>query len=1144
MKTLTRITLVQWYRIEAIDIPIVGNTAIVGDNGAGKSALLDAVQAILTGCNKNRMVLNRGSNEQSSRKLWEYVLGVLSDPKNQDMEDDIRPREKAYCYLSLNFYDKETEETTCVGLCLYASLENMDDNLEGLFIGPGLIGSKDLFLDHQEDGRVFVLPWARAKERLEHKCPQMKFYKTSGQYTKELYHYLSEEAAAPIDSETILKALRAAFRLEKIEDPSEFIRQYMLDQDDLQIQELQAELQNYRYLEEKTRTVSQRITQLGHLEDFCSKVEDAHARELQGQWISLSARIDDGEDRANPFRDVLGDLENACEEMDKRKEDLDKNQGLLQTELGEKRAILSGLDINSQRKQITLNIEQEQARKESAIQKINNVLHQAERVLANKDASDIDILSKALNHLEACLPGENLIDRETWPTEPSRLDRCLAELREGMERCLPILDSRYGLLSSKLHDTGERQKEITRQVRDLENKKSPLCVETRGLIRALNEKGISATPLCEIVDVSHSKWRSSVESILGHVREALIVAPEHAEKAVRYYRGEGRREFPRCHIVNTTQTERWLAKQQDNSLAGCLVTENPHARAFLNRRLGNIICVESEKDLLSHSRAATSDGMFNSGGTITELQSVRPLLGQGETAREALLVEYKKEQQILIEKQTTLDGQQKQLGKFNSCLSGFNDWLDSNPISWPEIVAQREGAIQQLQVLGKQLERLAHNDREQQLENEIKKLDEQLTHVRTELGQLSQDRINAEREKAQKHSDLQGLETYLDGLQEDVNILRANPALDTARASDVLERWRDQEDHDCKRIIERADKEVTSARATIQTNEKKIYEGFAEYLRDYASDETGIERPNDFGGYTSLIKTRKKQLEDTALADYRAKAGRALIVAEETFRSKFVSRLIGKLDGVRSTIHQLNKILEKHPFHGEEIYKFRSNANPEYQHIIRFAEAVSKSGAQEAGGLFDPAGDPDSPHRQALDDIAAALQDPAQAKRLQDYRNYLIFQIEMLNKEGKSVGSLDYRIKKGSGGENQTPFYVAIGSSLAAAYRIRQGMDGKAHGGMSLAVFDEAFSKLGFNTCHRCTSFLTSINLQLLVAAPDEKFGTMAEVMDQVVWVTRDGGTVEVDVQYIKPSMRALLWQDNPYRNSVGGVPEVERESA
>ena len=211
--------------------------------------------------------------------------------------------------------------------------------------------------------------------------------------------------------------------------------------------------------------------------------------------------------------------------------------------------------------------------------------------------------------------------------------------------------------------------------------KSSVCVETRGLIRALNEKGISATPLCEIVDVSHSKWRSSVESILGHVREALIVAPEHAEKAVRYYRGEGRREFPRCHIVNTTQTERWLAKQQDNSLAGCLVTENPHARAFLNRRLGNIICVESEKDLLSHSRAATSDGMFNSGGTITELQSVRPLLGQGETAREALLVEYRKEQQTLIEKQTTLDSQQKQLGKFNSCLSGFNDWLDSNPIS-------------------------------------------------------------------------------------------------------------------------------------------------------------------------------------------------------------------------------------------------------------------------------------------------------------------------------------------------------------------------------------------------------------------------------------------------------------------------------
>lgn len=44
----------------------------------------------------------------------------------------------------------------------------------------------------------------------------------------------------------------------------------------------------------------------------------------------------------------------------------------------------------------------------------------------------------------------------------------------------------------------------------------------------------------------------------------------------------------------------------------------------------------------------------------------------------------------------------------------------------------------------------------------------------------------------------------------------------------------------------------------------------------------------------------------------------------------------------------------------------------------------------------------------------------------------------------------------------------------------------------------------------------------------------MAEVMDTIVWVTREGGTVDVEVVSIKPAMRAMLRTDNPYRLATG----------
>lgn len=70
-KKLNRVRLVNWMYFGDETFPIdCGSVLISGENAAGKSTVLDAIQMVLTG---NTTKFNKAANENSDRDLKSYV---------------------------------------------------------------------------------------------------------------------------------------------------------------------------------------------------------------------------------------------------------------------------------------------------------------------------------------------------------------------------------------------------------------------------------------------------------------------------------------------------------------------------------------------------------------------------------------------------------------------------------------------------------------------------------------------------------------------------------------------------------------------------------------------------------------------------------------------------------------------------------------------------------------------------------------------------------------------------------------------------------------------------------------------------------------------------------------------------------------
>ena len=117
-KVLTRVQLINWHFFENERITINGSTLISGENTAGKSTILDAIQLVLT---TNTRKFNVAANEKGNRDLRGYVradrhaVPDLRAAEGQPPAGPGNPR-AVLANVALEFYEEKGDRYFVIGV--------------------------------------------------------------------------------------------------------------------------------------------------------------------------------------------------------------------------------------------------------------------------------------------------------------------------------------------------------------------------------------------------------------------------------------------------------------------------------------------------------------------------------------------------------------------------------------------------------------------------------------------------------------------------------------------------------------------------------------------------------------------------------------------------------------------------------------------------------------------------------------------------------------------------------------------------------------------------------------------------------------------------------------------------------------------
>ncbi|MDX8506247.1 SbcC/MukB-like Walker B domain-containing protein [Mesorhizobium captivum] len=1126
MMQLVHIALVQWHLFSREDLAIAGDTAILGQNRSGKSTLIDLIQTVMTGGTRRWYQFNRSAGETGSRKsertLRGYCLGQLNEHEFL--------REEAVTNIALVFADPQgVRPPVSVGLCIEASATE-EAQVVGRYIAPGIRVDTDLLVEQLEGNKQRSASWALVRDRLEQSCNAKgtALIRPDGprnhirEYMRQLF-----TGRRHSDPERFVRAFVMALSFEDMRSVEDFAHKFLLAKNDINIGELRESIQRYRDIQKDIHELERRLAALRVLAELVARFISLLEREEIARGVArLAGLIEAGsallanlkERRDN--RASVGQTQHMIERCeDEIKSLIEQQDSLVAQSLAEgvagKRAV-----VQSELRAVELAQEAVAQRLQArfvAVARAASLLDHRDRLASLKLGALFQSLEALKRKSEGQVP-------PAWPREPHEMEELIASAREtASANIAKILDRRDNAITQRRKLQEEIADLVERRDR-ARNGQVALDERTVRLMATLERENMRPRALCQVAEITDPDWREAAEALLGRDREAVLVEPEHASRAVEILRS-GRDSFRGCRVVNTRRLNEQPPGFEANSLATIFASEDQLAMAFIRFRTGQVRLADTQAELLGGGRAIMRDGAYNSGIVVEVLRTQDLKIGRAA----APLMETELARQI-AERQgwaaTHLEAE-----RFHDDIRRkLEPLLEEVPVAdrldlLAEAIDQHNVTRIELQM---RLDRIAATV-DPAIQQGLDRVKLQLRSVNDEKEEL----VGRRGQLKQADLDVQRRLGAGDGQPGSWNCLKARRLAfkDRVRTRAQLvalrETYTAQRSRPLSRVAQEMSKRADDARDAYRACEGEIREALGHYRASFDSTAPVATQ----GSITSEIKpwvsSNLQALEENELIQYRRQADEAAAQIGQLFRTAFIHELNARFNDLRTELDNLTRALKARPLHGE-IYTLHARPKEEFASLHRLARE-SENDDQVFEALFGRGTPRNEEHAQALAEVERLLSEEAlDFTAYQDYRNYFTFDLRMEDVAKGRQTSFDKRKGTASGAERQVPYYVVIGAALASIYHGARRQYETSELGLGLAVFDEAFSKMDGPNQRTLLEFYDDIGLQVVIAAPSEKRSVVYENLDSVIDVFRHGDSASAETVRIKAHARAQMRAANP----------------
>ena len=1068
MKKLQKVRLINWHRFSDETIPFDQFVLLSGENGAGKSTILDAIQFVIT-CSKANF--NKAAHEKGKRNLNSYIRCKTGQ------EDHPYERTGALsAHICLEFYDEVRKSPFLLGVVMDTATEEKEPNTAWYLMEKQTLRDDLFFRERQVKG--------------------IHAFRSSNKGIKTFATTLNEARKMILSrfgrlDEKFFTLIPKAMAFKPIHDIKDFVYSYVLDAKEVNIDALRENVHSYQELEGMLRDVRRRIDEL---ETICRKegeVENYQRLDRNHEYFIARAQQD-------IYRQVIAQAEQDIHRIRLQEEETRKQYDHnYQLKVMKEETILS-LEVEMQHNEDYRALA-ELEKEESSLEHLLRAEEQEVKLLKKEAANIIKNDRKLLE--TAKLEEEPFQEQIALLSDLDNLSS-LADLMVSLEHMIRLkkqllrqLQQRIAGANLKLANADAKLKDVRDRIRTLEARRLIYPKEVTLLQQSIRDQ-FSKTQrdgqvrvLCEALEVTDPAWQNAVEGYLNTQRFYLLVEPDHFDLALSVYdRLRAQKKAYGAGLINTGRLEDYDAAPK-GSLAEVVTSKNIWARRYINMVLGRVQRCNSYQELKKHKTAITRGCMRYQNHVASAIPPAiyeTPYIG-AEAVKKQL--EKARQEELALKQERE---QWKQ---------------DIDQMKKQELLLDDQSEHEIRFRLPRLEDARAHRSRLQKCREAIKELkkNETLILKQVHLTELKKEKLQLDTVLADLLKKQGRLQEQITHNQQTIHSTQSSLAGQTALVEQLSEKLfeRFEEcDAEYEKLTRSADlykfrENRERARKANQTLRQKAEEEMVRSMREY-------KVAHDFGAADSLagfpdFREEYDKLKNSRLLEYEEKVYHARQAAEEEFREQFLSRLQENIKQARQEFRELNRALAEIHFSKESytfLYEPKSSVKHYYAMIMD--DFNLSQGESIFSGIFM------QNHKEVIDELfeKLTLDDEDSARTLEfftDYRSYMDYDIKITLPDGNYMLYSKVSREK-SGGETQTPFYITVAASFIQLYRNSIGGDA-----VGLMMMDEAFNNMDDDRMSGVLDFLTHSNLQVIIAAPPDKIQYIGPQMDKILLTLQAG---------------------------------------